>query len=217
MSIVSLARRALTAPVVATIRVLDIALLTYEAGEQAVQDVADAIEQARLAVVRVVALLDAAEVIAVDIATTATRAAAVATLANAVAMDSAAAVVRVEAQLCRTERILDAYVPVLMDLEPVLSQASKRLEPSHVEAVIRLLDLTPEVIDLIAPALHGMGNLTPELDQLAERFESIGQIVEGIPGAGILKRRGSEQHDTDNETGNETEGHQDTPDAAHSA
>jgi len=41
----------------------------------------------------------------------------------------------------------------------------------------------------VQPALRNLADLTPELEHLAERLDSVGEIVEGIPGARFLRGR----------------------------
>lgn len=74
-----------------------------------------------------------------------------------------------------------------------LRRATDRLSVEHVDAVAHLLELVPELLDLVVPALRGMADLTPELDRLTDRFDTVGQIVEGLPGAKRLRRRGEER------------------------
>lgn len=168
---------------------------TVETGRQVVADASTAIDQGRDLATRALLLVGMVEALVADIAVTAARAAVVVSKAEAVAANAGAVVVVADTQLLRTQELLDVFAPPLVRLQPVLDRAAEVVEPRHVQAVARLLDLTPEVIDLIGPALTNLGDLTPELHQLAERFEAIGQIVEGIPGAGLFKRRGASEDD----------------------
>lgn len=156
---------------------------------------AELVSQGQDSVMRIVVLVDAVEVLVADISRTAARAAGVVALADAVALDSAKVVLSAEDLLNRTNILLELYEPVLTGAHPTLAHAAVVAQPRHVDSVLEVVDLTPELLDLITPALRGMGELSPELGQLADRFESIGQIVEGLPGAGRLRRRGLEQEE----------------------
>lgn len=157
---------------------------------------ADLVSGAQETIARIAVLVDAVEVLVAGISRTAAHAAGVATLADAVAMDSSKVVLKAEHLLNRTGLLLDLYEPVLTGVHPTAAHAAVVVKPQHVDSIAQLMDLVPELLELITPALRGMGNLSPELGELADRFETIGAIVEGLPGAGILKRRGSE-HDDD--------------------
>lgn len=194
-TITSLVRQAVILPVRAAVIAWEAPGLTYAVGRQTVDDVNRAFDQARLMAAQAAALIAAVEGLVAEVAVIAARAAAVVDLAEVVAVDAARAVQRVETQLDHTQLLLEAYAPALAEAQPVVRRAADMFQPHHVDAVTSLLDLAPEVVDLIAPALHALGQLTPELGQLAERFEAIGQIVEGIPGAGLFKRRGSDDSD----------------------
>lgn len=193
MRVGSLVVRVVAAPVQVCLLAAAAPTLAYTLAQEAALEAAQAIERGRLMLARAALLLDAVELLVAEISVTSERAAQVVASADVTAVDAAGAVSIAEAQIRRVEVLLEACTPVLVELQPVLSRAGQTLQPSHVAAITQLLDLTPEVLDLIAPALRGMGDLTPEIDQLAERLDAVGQIVEGIPGAGLLKRRGAEE------------------------
>lgn len=163
---------------------------TIDTGRQLLADATEILDQGGELVRRVAVLVETVELLVADIALIAARADEVVNKADIVAESAAQTLSEVGQQLRVTRALLDAYAPSLVRLEPVVQQVSDSVEPRHVEAVAQLLDVVPEAIDLVLPALKGLGDLTPELTQLADRFEDIGQIVEGLPGAGLLKRRG---------------------------
>ncbi|MEN8707743.1 MAG: hypothetical protein ABF306_16535 [Nocardioides marinisabuli] len=162
-----------------------------DAGRRLVADATDVVEQAAGLVTRVVALVGTIEVLVDEIAVIAGRASLVVSQADAVAIDAGRAATLADVQVRRLAALIDAIEPAVAQLRPTLERGAEVLEPRHAESVATLLDLTPEVIDLITPALRNLGALTPELHSLAERFEAMGQIVEGIPGASMFKRRGA--------------------------
>lgn len=162
------------------VRLVDSALAVVRLPRQMVEEAARLTVRAMTLVGRVEMLLD-------EIAAIAARADLLVSKADAVAEDAGEAVALAQTQLQR----LQALMPALLQLEPVLRQGGDVLEPRHADSVATLLDLTPEVIDLISPALRNLGDLTPELHALAERFEAMGQFVEGLPGAKMFKRRGA--------------------------
>lgn len=166
-----------------------------EVGRRLVTDASDLVDQAGELVVRVVTLVGRIETLVDEIAGIAARADLVASKADAVADGAGEVAALAETQVQRLQALLDAFVPALSQLRPVLDQGADVLEPQHAESVAKLLDLTPEVIDLITPALRNLGDLTPELHALAERFEAMGQFVEGLPGSKMFKRRGAAEEE----------------------
>ncbi|MDX6327409.1 MAG: hypothetical protein QOK15_3763 [Nocardioidaceae bacterium] len=53
------------------------------------------------------------------------------------------------------------------------------------------------LVDRLEPALDGMGNLIPQLDGVTDRMDNVGQVVEGLPGAKLLRRRGRARADAE--------------------
>jgi ABC-type transporter Mla subunit MlaD len=108
------------------------------------------------------------------------------------AATSAAAETRTftEGQIHRIQRLIDLYEPLLQRLAPVAAEASSTFRPSHLHAVSTLLEELPKLVHRFEPALTSMAALTPEMEDIAERMDNVGEIVEGMPGAKLLRRRG---------------------------
>jgi ABC-type transporter Mla subunit MlaD len=98
--------------------------------------------------------------------------AAVVDSAAGVTADAAARTDAAGAVIGRLQRLVDLYEPPLRALAPAL------------------VDLVPRVLDKVEPALRNLANLAPNLEQVTERVDNVGQIVEGLPGARLLQRRG---------------------------
>jgi hypothetical protein len=118
------------------------------------------------------------------------QAAAVGDRGGEVAAAAADATTAAERQVVRVQRLLDLYQPVLESLTPLARESSRLLGPSHVRGLAALLAELPQLVDRFEPALEGMANLTPELHHVTDKVENVGEIVEGVPGATALKRRG---------------------------
>lgn len=101
------------------------------------------------------------------------------------------------AEIRRVEQLLDVYGAPLVALAPLVSEAASALTPAHIRALGRLLDLVPDVAELVDPALRNLADLAPDVEQLIERMNNVGQVVEGIPGAGLLRRRTQAAEDDD--------------------
>ncbi len=105
---------------------------------------------------------------------------------------------RAELQVARLRQLLDLYQPVLEKLAPIGREAAAAVRPAHLRGVVSLLDELPRLVDRIEPALEGMGNLLPELEGVTDRMDDVGHVVEGLPGAKILRRRGeAREEETD--------------------
>jgi ABC-type transporter Mla subunit MlaD len=95
-----------------------------------------------------------------------------------------------EQQLGRMRQLLDMYQPLLQRLAPLGDEVAAALQPAHVRGIASLLNEIPNLVDRLEPALEGMGNLVPHLDSVTDRMDTVGQVVEGLPGANLLRRRG---------------------------
>ena len=95
-----------------------------------------------------------------------------------------------EEQLRRVQRLLDVYQPILESLAPLGREAASLLRPQHLSGLLSLLDELPHLVDRIEPALDGMGHMVPHLEEVTDRMDNVGQVVEGLPGAKTLRRRG---------------------------
>jgi ABC-type transporter Mla subunit MlaD len=152
-------------------------LLAWPARAQAVMD-------------RVKAALDRIE----DVVGAADAAAAAAgqttAAAAAVVVDASETASRANGVTSRIENLLETWETPLQQLAPVARELTAVLSPERSQSLGRLLDQLPDIIDLIAPAVRGLSTLTPHFDDLMERLNAVGEIVEGVPGATILRRRG---------------------------
>jgi hypothetical protein len=55
--------------------------------------------------------------------------------------------------------------------------------------------MLPDLIRPAVPAMQALAQLMPELEQLTERLDGVGQVVEGIPGTKMLRRRAAQDDD----------------------
>lgn len=96
-------------------------------------------------------------------------------------------------EIGRLRRLLDLYQPVLQALAPLGTEAATAMKPSHLRGLSQLLDEIPALVNSIAPALEGMANLSPHMEDVTDRMTTVGQVVEGLPGAKRLRKRGQER------------------------
>jgi len=157
----------------------------------------DLLLRVRGIVQRVEVVLDQVTVVVSRADDVARAAGAVAVSAASVANEAAAAADRIVAETRRLRRLLDLYEPQLNALAPLVTAAAADLGPQQLRSVVQALDLVPELVDLVQPALRNLADLSPELEQLTERMDDVGQIVQGIPGANLLRQRARSAEDED--------------------
>ncbi|WP_110182053.1 hypothetical protein [Nocardioides solisilvae] len=92
-------------------------------------------------------------------------------------------------QVQRLQRMVDDYEGPLRALAPLLVQAARELRPVHLSGVASLLETLPRIVDRLEPALVGLAELAPGIEDVAEKVETVGQVVDGLPGANLLRRR----------------------------
>lgn len=100
-----------------------------------------------------------------------------------------------EQEVDRLRGLLDLYQPMLQALAPLGTEAAAALKPSQLRNLTRLLDQVPGFVDSIGPALESMARMTPHLEGVTDRMNNVGQVVEGLPGAKLLKKRGQEREE----------------------
>ena len=173
------------------------AMSAAEAVETAIGLVPRAVE----AMTRVEALLDRAEAVI-------TRAEAVvdeAAESNAkvrAAVDAVAVVTRdagrrVEGAgglVDRMDTMLGTWEPVGRRLAPQATRFAEHLSDHEVDAAITLIDRMPVVLEHIdtdlLPVLRTLDRVGPDLHELLEVVEDLRRVVTGLPGVGLLRRRG---------------------------
>ncbi|WP_319461634.1 hypothetical protein [Micromonospora sp. RTP1Z1] len=161
------------------------------------------------AAVREVAVISAAATTAIDTATEVAAAAAV-VVGDAERVSAAAAVVVGEAERVAgraagtvvaaeeaagtAAELLAAYEPALRRAAPMASRFVEQLSPEEVTAAIRLVDELPKLKEHltadILPILATLDRVGPDLHDLLDVTRDLKLAVAGIPGLGMLRRRG---------------------------
>ncbi len=175
--------------------VLRIAERSYEAAERAISLVPRLI----VIVAEVEQLLGAARTLIAQIETT--------------QLLAADAVVRTEAVVSRAERVVgrtekltstlvplaEKFEPTLAKLEPVVAHLAETTSPDEVEAVVRLIDLLPEVAATmqsdIMPVLDTLGTVAPDLRDLLDIAKQVNEMMGAVPGLGRVKKKIDERED----------------------
>lgn len=166
--------------------------------------VGDLVEHVRRLLARMDSILDLAELRLDEVTPTLER-------ANRVTVDAASLAVEVDAiargveatralaeeQARRVTTLMDLYEPILTSVRPVVGQLARAVTPAQLAGVLALLEELPKLVDRLEPALVGMAGVVPELEGVTEKMDNVGSVVEGLPGAKLLRRRGQARDDED--------------------
>ncbi|SCL19975.1 hypothetical protein [Micromonospora inyonensis] len=166
------------------------------------------------AAVRQVAVISAAATTVIDNATEVTAKAAE-VVAGAEQVAGAAATVVAEAEVvagraagtvetagvaaATAGELLAAYEPVLRRAAPMAARFVEQLSHEEVTAAIRLVDELPKLKEHltadILPILATLDRVGPDLHDLLDVTRDLKLAVAGIPGLGMLRRRGERRTD----------------------
>jgi hypothetical protein len=174
------------------------------AAAEAVETAIGLVPRAADALTRVEALLDRAEQVV-------TRAEAVADEAaesNAkvrATVDGAAVVTRDAGRrvdgagglVDRLDTLLGTWEPLGRRLAPQASRLADSLSGHEVDSAIALIDRMPVVLEHLdtdlLPVLRTLDRVGPDLHELLEVVEDLRRVVTGLPGVGLLRRRGDDE------------------------
>jgi hypothetical protein len=173
------------------------AMSAAEAVETAIGLVPRAVE----AMARVEALLDRAERVVTHAEAVVDEAAEsnakVRTAVDAVAVVTRDAGRRVEGAgglVDRMDALLGTWEPVGRKLAPQATRFADNLSDHEVDAAITLIDRMPVVLEHmdtdLLPVLRTLDRVGPDLHELLEVVEDLRRVVTGLPGVGLLRRRG---------------------------
>ena len=100
--------------------------------------------------------------------------------------------------------LVAAYAPVLATLRPTLDRLAELVSPRQVTALVGLSDRLPPLLDAVdrdvLPLLGHLNEMAPDLHALLESVDDLRRAVAGLPGIGLLKRRGDEELAADEPT-----------------
>jgi hypothetical protein len=132
----------------------------------------DLVEQLIGTLPRVMALLDAAERIVVDLD---------------------ALVVAAAATEARLGDLLDRLEPSLTALQPTLARLAETTDPREVDALVSLVDRMPVLAEQVerdvVPVMRTLGSVSPDLHDLLDTSRELNEMLARLPGMGRIKRR----------------------------
>jgi hypothetical protein len=148
------------------------------------------VDDAEVLMVRVTTVVDAAEQ-AVGEAQAATASAAIIVQESARTSTAAASVLEQTAQTAQTaNELVTAY-------EPAARRFVEELSVEEVDAAIRMIDELPKLAhhlnSHVLPILATLDRVGPDIHELLGVTRDVRQAILGIPGFGMLRRRGEEK------------------------
>lgn len=173
--------------------------------------VAALVEQAEALLARVDAAVETAEATTRSAqrtiaSTQATTAAAAQILEAAAGTTRAAAdaVAGAQGLVNRVDPLLTSYESSLRTLAPVLATLAGTTSGEEVTAGVNLVDRLPTLIahvdeDLL-PLLARLDQVGPDLHELLAVTQDLHRVITGLPGVGLLRRRGDDEPPADPET-----------------
>ncbi len=102
--------------------------------------------------------------------------------------------------LDRVDASLTSWEPSLRRLAPAALRFAEELDPAEVTAAISLVDRMPLLLDHVEndvlPMLQNLDRVGPDLHEVLEVVQDLRRVVTGLPGIGLLRRRGEEEPPT---------------------
>ncbi|GAA1906886.1 hypothetical protein GCM10009737_04590 [Nocardioides lentus] len=156
------------------------------------------------AVPRLTGLLDAVETILVDVAglldrIEATRIAADGVVARVDETRRNADLLLGSAtpMLDALRPLLESFTPSLEKLQPTLERLAETTDPHEVDAMIKLVDQLPTIVDelekQVIPMLESLGTVAPDLHDLLGVSKELNEMLARLPGMKRVKRRVDEE------------------------
>jgi hypothetical protein len=167
------------------------------AAADTVQTALGLLPRAADAMTRVEALLDRVEAVVDRADRTTHRSAALLDTAELVTRDASRTVDGAKGVLDRADLGLQAWEPSLRRLAPSLDRFADALHPDEVTAAITLVDRMPLLLDHVEndvlPMLKNLDRVGPDLHEVLEIVEDLRRVITGLPGIGLLRRRGEDE------------------------
>jgi hypothetical protein len=173
--------------------------------EQAVRQVAVISAAATTAVERATEVAAAAAVVVGEAERVAVAAGVVVADAGRVAGEASGTVAKAAVAAGTAGELLDAYEPALRRGAPMATRFVEELSQEEVTAAIRLVDELPRLrqhlTSDVLPILATLDRVGPDLHDLLDVTRDLKLAVAGIPGLGMLRRRGERIGDAEAPTG----------------
>lgn len=155
------------------------------------------LERAEAVAARAEAVTDRAEAVVAQSEKTNERARAVVKSAELVTRNAGRAIDSVNGVTDRADVLLQTWEPISRHLGPHAERFSAALSGDEVDAAIKIVDRLPVVLEHmetdILPVLRTLDRVGPDVHEVLEIVEDLRRVVTGLPGIGLLRRRGEEE------------------------
>jgi hypothetical protein len=162
--------------------------------EEAVTEIAVISAAATAAIEHATAVAHAAATVVREAEQVASNAGAIVGQTGTIVSRAGATVARAEATAATADELLGAYETTLRKGAPMAHRFVEQLTPEEIDAAIRLVDelpkLTGHLTSDVLPILATLDRVGPDIHDLLEVTRDLKLAVAGIPGLGLLRRRG---------------------------
>jgi hypothetical protein len=169
---------------------------TVEEGGRSIASAADTLERAGGAVLSAEQMLE-------RVGRTAEDAAALVETSSTVLVKADRAVAGATGVLDRTDALVSAVEPLSRRLMPLAQRFAEQLHPKEVDAAIELVDRMPVLLrhldEDVLPMLQQLDKVGPDVHQILEVVQDLREAITGLPGIGMLMKRGERRDDEQEE------------------
>lgn len=164
----------------------------------AAMDRVDALlDRAEAVAARAEAVTARAEAVVEESEQTTARARSVVKSAELVTRNADRAINGVNGVTDRADLVLQTWEPISRRMGPHAERFSAALSGGEVEAAIGIVDRLPVVLEHmetdVLPVLRTLDRVGPDLHEVLEIVEDLRRVVTGLPGVGLLRRRGEDE------------------------
>lgn len=115
------------------------------------------------------------------------------TSADKLVLRAAGLVGSIEPTVHRAQHLLDSFAPSLELLRPTLERLAESTSPEEIEALVQLIDHTPELVDRlvadILPIVENMRSVAPDIHDMLDTMHELNEMIAKIPGMGRIRQR----------------------------
>jgi hypothetical protein len=158
---------------------------------------AEAMDRVEALLNRVERVVDRADQVVTHAAETTARTHAMLDSAEIVTRGAGRTVDGATGVLDRIDHSLGTWEPTLRRLAPAATRFADGLDETEVAAGISIVDRLPLVLEHlendVLPMLQTLDRVGPDLHELLEVAQDLRRVVTGLPGIGLLRKRGDEE------------------------
>ena len=165
-----------------------------DSAEGAIRQVATLNEAAGAAVESATTIADAASAVITEAQRVSTATGVIVADVEEITARAGSALGRTESLAVTAGELLTAYESTLRKAAPMANRFVEQLSPEEVDAAIRLVDELPQLrrhlTSDVMPILATLDRVGPDIHDLLEVTRDLRLAIAGIPGLGMLRRRG---------------------------